>query len=111
VSRIIHGGVYWADLGGGYGRRPVVVLTRPEVVDRLTSVTVAPLTRTVRSIITEVPLGVSDGLPTACVVNLDNVQTLPRELLGQRIATLSEARLRDVFRALLAAFAIPATLQ
>ena len=75
------GEVYWADLPLGYGRRPVVVLTRGAVADVRSRVTVAPVTRRARRIRSEVPVGRAEGLERASVVNLDNVLTVPRELL------------------------------
>jgi len=75
------GEVYWADLPLGYGRRPVVVLTRGAVADVRTRVTVAPITRRARKIRSEVPVGRAEGLGRASVVNLDNVLTVPKELL------------------------------
>jgi mRNA interferase MazF len=75
------GEVYWADLPLGYGRRPVVVLTRNAIADIRTLVTVAPITRRVRKIRSEVPVGRSEGLGRASVINLDNVLTVPMELL------------------------------
>ena len=75
------GEVYWADLPLGYGRRPVVVLTRSAVADVRTLVTVAPITRRVRKIRSEVPVGRTEGLGRASVINVDNVLTVPKELL------------------------------
>jgi mRNA interferase MazF len=75
------GEVYWADLPLGYGRRPVVVLTRSAVADIRTLVTVAPITRRVRKIRSEVPVGRTEGLDRASVINVDNVLTVPKELL------------------------------
>lgn len=75
------GEIYWADLPLGYGRRPVVVLTRGAVADVRTRVTVAPVTRRARRIRSEVPVGRADGLGRGSVVNVDNVLTVPKELL------------------------------
>ena len=71
--------IYWADLGPPVGRRPVCVLTRDAAIDVLTSVTCAPITRTIRGIPSEVELGTEHGLPEACVVSCDNVITIPQE--------------------------------
>ncbi len=75
-----HGEVYWADLPLGYGRRPVVVLTRSAVADVRTLVTIAPITRRARKIRSEVPVGRTEGLGRA-VINVDNVLTVPKVLL------------------------------
>ncbi len=85
------GEVYWADLPLGYGRRPVVVLTRSAVADVRTRVTVAPVTRRARKIRSEVPVGRAEGLGRASVVNVDNILTVPKELIGpDRIGQLGE---------------------
>lgn len=67
----------WADLGPPAGRRPLCVLTRDAALEVLTSVTCAPITRTVRGIRSEVPVGRREGLPARSVINCDNVLTVP----------------------------------
>ena len=85
------------------GDRPVLVLTRDPVADRIGAVTVAALTRTRRGLASELELGAAaDGVPTDCVVHFDNVHTLPRDLSGAE-ATLSAARMAQARRALAAA--------
>jgi mRNA-degrading endonuclease toxin of MazEF toxin-antitoxin module len=95
------GEVYWADLPLGYGRRPVVILTRGAVADVRTRVTVAPVTRRTRRIGSEVPVGRTEGLGRGSVVNVDNVLTVPKELLEpERIGRLGEAATRRLDAAL-----------
>jgi len=63
--------------GGG---RPVLVLTRDPVADRIGSVAVAALTRTVRGLVSELELTPDeDGVPSVCVANFDNLHTLPTD--------------------------------
>ena len=69
--------IYWADFGPPAGRRPVCVLTRDAAISVLTSVTCAPITRTIRGIRSEVELGPEHGLPEACVISCDNFITIP----------------------------------
>jgi mRNA interferase MazF len=96
------GEVWFADVPGG--DRPVLVLTRDPVADRIGSVVVAALTRTRRDLISELELtAAGDGLPTDCVVNFDNVHTLPRESFRRLINTLSAARMAEACRTLQAA--------
>lgn len=71
----------WADLGPPAGRRPVCVVTRDAAVAVLTSVTCAPITRTVRGIRSEVEVGRSEGLPTASAITCDNLITIPLDAL------------------------------
>jgi len=66
-------------------RRPVVVLTRNPFGRVLHSVIVGPVTSTVRGLSTEVDLSEADGLRTRSVVNLDNLQLLPRNKLVRRV--------------------------
>jgi mRNA interferase MazF len=81
-------------------QRPVVVLTRGSIVDRLARVTVAPVTSTVRGVASEVALGTEDGLKQPCAVNLHNIVTVPRQGLGRRVAQLDERRLDQICAAL-----------
>lgn len=85
-------------------QRPVLVLTRDTIIDRLARVTVAPLTSTVRGVASEVTLGAEDGLRQPCAVNLHNIVTVPKEGLGRRVAQLDERRLDEVCAAI--AFAL-----
>jgi mRNA interferase MazF len=95
------GEVWFAATPGG--DRPVVVLTRDPVADRIGSVMVAAVTRTIRGLVTEVELGPADGVPTPCVVNLDNVHTIPRESFRRLVTTLAPPKLAAVCRALASA--------
>jgi len=83
------------------GDRPVLILTRDPVAARIGSVVVAALTRTRRDLVSELELAPErDGVPTACVVNFDNIHTLPRAQFRRRIATLTPARLSEACRTL-----------
>ena len=82
-------------------RRPVLVLTRDSALDFLGSVTIAPITPTIRDIPSEVVLSPEDGMPRDCAVNLDHVQTISRSRLGDLITTLHPWRMREVRKALL----------
>jgi mRNA interferase MazF len=98
------GEVWWSEMAG-VGRRPALVLTRDAVIPVLHSVLVAPATRTVRSIPTEVFLDEDDGMPTSCVLSLDNLTPVLKSHLRSRITTLSPTRMTDVCAALAAAVA------
>lgn len=90
------GEVWWADLPEPRGRRPVLLLTRDQAIPMYDDVTVAEITRTVWGIPVEVHLDEGDGMPTACVVNLDVINTVPKALLTERIAALSDERMAQV---------------
>ncbi len=86
------------------GDRPVLVLTRDPVADRIDSLVVAALTRTQRVLVSELVLTPSDdGVPTDCVVNFDNLHTIPRDSFRWQVSTLSPARMAAACRALQAA--------
>ena len=76
-------------------KRPVLILTRDSAIAMLRSVTVAPITSTIRSIPTEVVLTEADGLPTTCAANFDKLQTVPKSNIGDRIARLTARRMKE----------------
>jgi len=80
--------------------RPVVVLTRDPLGRLLHSVIIAPVTSTIRSLSTEVPLGPGDGIRHPSVVNLDNVQLLARDRFRRRIGRAQPATMRALRAAL-----------
>jgi mRNA interferase MazF len=84
-------------------RRPVLILTRNEVVDRLNEIVVAPATRTIRGLTAEVVLTAEDGMPTVCALNFDHVALAQRSRLGAVVCTLPEDRWDEVRSALLTA--------
>lgn len=72
----------------------MLVLTRDPVADRIQSVVVATLTRTKRHLVSELELrAAADGIPSDCVVNFDNLHTLPRSVFRRRVSTLSSKRM------------------
>ena len=81
-------------------RRPVLVLTRQEVLPLLRTAMVAPVTSTVRGLPSEVPVGADEGLKHPSAINPDHVQTVDQRLLHHYVGSLSEARMREVRRAL-----------
>ena len=98
------GEVWFAAVPGGGGDRPVLVLTRDPVADRVDRVVVAALTRTRRGLVSELVLtAASDGLPSDCVASFDNLHTLPRTAFRRQVVALSPARMARACRALRAA--------
>jgi mRNA interferase MazF len=96
------GEIWFAATPGG--DRPVLVLTRDPVADRIGSVVVAALTRTRRGLVSELDLTkAGDGVPTDCVVNFDNIHTIPRGSFRRKVAMLSAPRMAAVCRVLQAA--------
>jgi mRNA interferase MazF len=96
--------IWWADLPKPAGRRPVLLLTRDDGYAYLNKVIVAEITTTIRNIPVEVPLGKRDGLPAPCVANCDNLRTVSRDALMERISRVGASRMVEVKRAVGYAF-------
>lgn len=94
------GEVWWAVLPDPAGRRPVVLVSRDASYAVRSAVTVIEVSTKTRGIATEVALGKRDGLPRACVANTDNVVTIPKAWLRERIATLAPTKLAALDEAL-----------
>lgn len=61
----------------------------------------AALTRTKRYLVSELDLNpADDGVPTDCVVNFDNIHTLPRGLFRRRVTSLSARSMAQACRVL-----------
>jgi len=101
------GEVWWAKLPLPVGRRPVVLLSRNEAYAVRNAVTVAEVTSTMRGIPVEVELGPEDGLPKKCVVNLDTIATIRKDLLIERIAILQDEKVEQLNLAIKFALSIP----
>lgn len=84
--------------------RPVLVLTRELVRPHLTTVTIAPITSTIRGLSTEVPVDVANGLAQRSVVSCDNITTIPADALGERIGLLLDRQEPALSEAIRAAF-------
>jgi mRNA interferase MazF len=81
-------------------RRPVLVLTRQEVIPLLGTVMVAPVTSTIRGAPSEVVIGTDEGLKHPSAVNLDHVQTVDQRCLKRFVGSLGPSKMREVCRAL-----------
>ena len=90
------GEVWWVDMPAPAGRRPAVLLSRDAAYRVRAAITVAPVIRTIRNIPVEVILDRSDGMPARCVVNLDDITTLPKVLIKQRVTDLSREKIRQI---------------
>lgn len=89
--------MHWAHLPEGFGRRPVVILSRDLVIPVRDRVTVAPISRTVREIRSEVPVGGHEGLSRDCVVNTDEILTIQKRRLDpDPIGSLGPVKLREL---------------
>lgn len=107
MSDCKQGELWWANLPPPAGRRPVLVLTRSDAVRHMMNVTIAPLTRTIRGIDSEVVLSPAEGLPSVCAVSLDNILTIRKAMLERQILKLSGDTMRRIFEAIRFVFAMP----
>lgn len=95
------GEIWWARLPLPAGRRPVVLVSRDAAYAPVrTRVTVVEVSRTVRGIASEVALDKRDGLPQRCAANADNLATIPKAWLDERICALPPARIDALDHAL-----------
>lgn len=102
---MVRGEIWWAAAPGG--ERPVLVLTRDPVADRIAAVVVAACTRTVRGLTSELALGPDDGMSEDCVASFDNLHTLRKNQFRRRISTLPPDRDDELCAALDAALGCP----
>ena len=94
------GEIWWAEVRDK--RRPVLVVTRTQAIPVLTTIVVAPVTRRVRGIPSEIPLGEQDGLREPCAASFDNLQPVRTAVLTDRVGDVGSGRRRDICRALAA---------
>lgn len=95
------GDIWWVETELA-GRRPGVILTRPETIPRLPGVLMAFATTTIRGLDTEVLLDETDGMPRSCALNLDTPELVPKSMLVEHLGRLGPGRMHQVCRALVA---------
>jgi mRNA interferase MazF len=96
AARITRGDVRLYNFAPPDKKRPVVVLTRDSAIGYLSTVTVAPITSTIRGVPSEVLLTEEDGMRAVCAVNLHNAVTVSQNRLGKRVAQLSRLRMQEI---------------
>ncbi len=99
---IQQGAIYWAEVESDKGR-PFLVLTRDRAIPVLNAVLAAPITRSIRGIPTEVPLGEDDGMKFECVATIDNVKSVPKATFTRQMGSIAAGRWPDVCAAMRAA--------
>lgn len=90
--------------------RPVVILTRNLALETMMKVTVAPITTTLKGLSSEVPVGALNGLDHGCAIAVDNVVTIPKNLIGRFIGCLTAEQEQSLARALVLAYDLEITL-
>jgi mRNA interferase MazF len=100
AARIARGDIRLYQFAPPDKKRPVVVLTRASAITYLSTVTVAPITSTIRGVPSEVVLSDDDDMKAPCAVNLHNVVTVSQERLGRRVTQLRSSRMAEICAAL-----------
>lgn len=98
VNDLRQGEIWWAEAEDK--RRPVLIVTRNEAAAVLNRLVVAPLTRTVRGIPTEIEVGPEDGMLEPSAASFDNLQPIERSLLTERAGVLEASRRPEICQAL-----------
>ena len=101
------GEIWWAELEPPGGRRPVALLSRDDAYLVHSLVTIASVTTRVRNTSSEVALSQKEGLPRACVINLDVITTIPKNCLHEKFVALNPDKLREVETAICFALGLP----
>jgi mRNA-degrading endonuclease toxin of MazEF toxin-antitoxin module len=85
----------------GRKKRPVLVLTRSEVLDVRKLVTVAEVTTSIRGLAAEVDVDHDDvGLDRPSVINCDGIHTVTQASLTDRVGEVSDGTMQRVCSAL-----------
>jgi len=100
AERIARGQIWQFAFSRPDKRRPVLILTRSEVIDLLNTVMVAPITSIIRGAPSEVVVGIEEGLKHDSAVNLDHVQTIDKTNLSRFVGTVGRRKMNAVCRAL-----------
>ena len=101
MAEVNRGEIWQFEFARPNKRRPVLILTRQDILGHLHSVTVAPITTTIRGIPSEVMVGPESGLKTTSAINLDNVATVPKNELWTFVGTVPPQVMMAVREALL----------
>jgi mRNA interferase MazF len=96
AGRLSRGDVHLCKFAPPDKQRPVLILTRHSALGHLSTVTVAPITSTVREVPSEVVLDEDDGMKGRCAINLHNTVTISQERLGRRVVSLTQQRMQEV---------------
>lgn len=95
------GEIRYADAGGGFGRRPVLIVTATETISVLNAVTCAPVTTTLREIPTRVALGRREGLRRKSEAACEALVTLNKsDIEAAPLGWLDEVRFIELDRAI-----------
>lgn len=94
---VARGEIWWGETPEEKGR-PFLVVSRDAASRVMQRVLVAPVTRRIRGVPSELPLGDAEGLPQRSVASFDNLQPFPKAMLVRRIGALGPGRSGDICR-------------
>ena len=100
AEQINRGEIWFYEFAPPDKRRPVLILSRQDVIDLLRTVMVAPITSAIRGAPSEVVIGIAEGLKNDSAVNLDHIQTVEKRRLRNFVGSLSAEKMTAVCRAL-----------
>ena len=98
------GDVYWIKFKEPDKRRPALIITRDSAISILNRLTVIPITSTLRDNPSTVWLDETDGMPYACLINVDHIQTVSKEKIESYLTHIEGSKLDEVFDAIKFAF-------
>jgi len=104
------GDIWLINLGGRIGSRPVVVLTRQNVLEYLNKVTVAEITTKGKGYPTEIYVGQKANLPKPSFIQADNIHTVPKNRLEKYLGTLDKDSMSEVSRKVVLALELESCL-
>ncbi len=101
---MVRGDVYWIRFKEPDKPRPALIITRNSAIPLLNTVTVIPITSTLRDTPSRIWLDENDGMPKPCLINVDNIQTISKDKLKSYLTHLDRDKLDEVFAAIKFAF-------
>lgn len=97
------GDIWFIDPGGKSGKRPVVIITRQNIIEHLNKVSVVEITTKGKGYPTEVYIDQKGNLPISSFVQTDNIHTVPKNRLIKYVGTLDAATMGEIsFKVILA---------
>lgn len=92
---VARGEVWWGEAAGDKGR-PFLVVSRDAANEVMQRVLVAPVSRRIRGVPSELPLGPPEGLPVESVASFDNLRPFPKVMLVRRLGMLGPDRRHEI---------------
>lgn len=104
------GDIWTVDLGGKAGKRPVLIITRQNVLAFLNKVSIAEITTKGKGYPTEIFVGQKANLPKSSFVQADNIHTIPKQKLTKYIGTLDPQTMQEVSKKIILALGLETAL-